>query len=176
MNAVELRRELIALLPRLRRYAYGLTGTPHDADDLLQSTVERVLAKGPPDAVDVDKWAFRICRNAWIDEIRARKVRSPVALEDMGELEDVIDGERVVLGKLAVREIRTAMDALPDDQRAALTLVVLEGYSYAEAASILETPIGTIMSRIARARVALGNALRGDLISATARVNTGART
>ena len=84
MNADALRRELLALLPRLRRYAYALTGVRHDADDLLQATLERLLVKGVPEAVEVDKWSFRVCRNMWIDEIRARRVRSAVPLEESG--------------------------------------------------------------------------------------------
>lgn len=162
MNADALRRELLGLLPRLRRYAYALTGARHDADDLLQSTLERLLVKGVPEAVEVDKWAFRVCRNLWIDEIRARRVRSAVPLEESGAMEQTFDGENALMSKLALAEIGDAMDELPEEQRAALSLVVLEGLSYAQAADVLETPIGTIMSRIARARAALSKALRAE--------------
>src|SRR5512139_1889653 len=102
MKAEALRRALLELLPRLRRYAYALSGTRHDADDLLQATVERVLTKGVPEAAELDRWAFRVCRNIWIDEIRARRVRSAVPLEDSGAPEQGYDGERVVMGKLAL--------------------------------------------------------------------------
>jgi len=162
MNPEALRRALLDLLPRLRRYAYALTGSSHDADDLLQSTIERVLSKGVAESVEVDKWTFRVCRNIWIDEIRMRKVRAAVPLEDSGALEQSFDGERAVIGKLALMEVRDAMSELPDEQRAALSLVVLEGLSYAQAAEVLETPIGTIMSRIARARAALSGALKPE--------------
>lgn len=176
MNADELRSELVGLLPRLRRFAHALTGTRHDADDLLQSTIERVLDKGIPEAVAVDRWAFRVCRNIWIDEIRSRKVRNPVSLDDsVDEAEMAVDGERSVMGKMALEEIGRAMDALPEEQRSALALVVLEGCSYAEAAEILGSPIGTIMSRIARARSALAVALRGDATQGGGTLATGVR-
>jgi len=174
MNADALRRELLGLLPRLRRYAYALTGARHDADDLLQSTLERLLVKGVPEAVEVDKWAFRVCRNMWIDEIRARRVRSAVALEESGAMEQTFDGENALMSKLALAEIGDAMDELPEEQRAALSLVVLEGLSYAQAADVLETPIGTIMSRIARARAALSKALRAESPPIGAGLVTGA--
>jgi RNA polymerase sigma-70 factor (ECF subfamily) len=162
MNADALRRELLALLPRLRRYAYALTGVRHDADDLLQATLERLLTKGVPEAVELDKWSFRVCRNMWIDEIRARRVRSSVPLEESDVMEQAFDGENALMSKLALAEISDAMDELPEEQRAALSLVVLEGLSYAQAAEVLETPVGTIMSRIARARAALSRALRTE--------------
>ena len=160
MNAEALRRELVEMLPRLRRYAYALTGMRDDADDLLQATVERMLSKGVPESVELDRWTFRVCKNIWIDEIRARKVRSAIPIEDAAGLEQAYyDGESVVMSRMALVEIRNAMDRLPDEQRAALSLVVLEGLSYAQAAAVLETPVGTIMSRIARARAALSHAL-----------------
>lgn len=162
MNADALRRRLLELLPRLRRYAYALTGARHDADDLLQATLERLLTKGVPEAVEVDRWAFRVCRNMWIDEIRARRVRSAIPLEESAAREQTFDGENVLMNKLALTEISDAMDRLPEEQRAALSLVVLEGLSYAQAAEVLETPVGTIMSRIARARAALTKALRAE--------------
>ncbi|MBP9034093.1 MAG: RNA polymerase sigma factor [Pseudomonadales bacterium] len=174
MNADALRRELLALLPRLRRYAYALTGVRHDADDLLQATLERLLVKGVPEAVDVDKWSFRVCRNMWIDEIRARRVRSAVPFEESGAMEQTFDGENALMSKLGLAEISDAMQALPEEQRAALSLVVLEGLSYAQAAEVLETPIGTIMSRIARARAALSKALRVESVPIGAGLVTGA--
>jgi RNA polymerase sigma-70 factor (ECF subfamily) len=78
------------------------------------------------------------------------------------------------MSKLALAEISDAMDELPEEQRAALSLVVLEGLSYAQAAEVLETPIGTIMSRIARARAALSKALRAESPQTNAGLATGA--
>ena len=165
MTADELRRELVEMLPRLRRFAYALTGARHDADDLLQCTVVRVLEKGMPDGAAADRWMFRVCRNLWIDEIRSRRTRAAVSIDDSPEAEQVqaVDGERAMIGKMTLAEVSRAMDALPEDQRAALALVVLEGCSYAEAAEVLEVPIGTIMSRIARARGALAQAMKSEV-------------
>lgn len=175
MKPDALRLQLAELLPRLRRYAYALTGTPHDADDLLQSTIERVLSRGVAESVEVDKWTFRVCRNIWIDEIRARKVRSSVPLEESGALEQSFDGESAMINKLTLIEFRDALRELPEEQRAALSLVVLEGLSYAQAAQVLETPIGTIMSRISRARAALSNGLRPESPRSRGSVTAGAR-
>lgn len=161
MEADALRQEILELLPRLRRYAYALTGARADADDLLQATVERLLSRGAPADADVRKWSFRICKNIWIDEIRARTVRSTAALSGKVGGEQEVDGERLVMDRMEVAEVNAAMASLPDEQRAAISLVALEGLSYAEAAEVLGTPIGTIMSRIARARKALSEKLSG---------------
>jgi len=162
MNADELRLEILELLPRLRRYTYSLTGDFHDANDLLQATVERLLSTKAPEKFQVDKWTFRICRNLWIDELRSRKVRAATSMTDNAEIGEPVDGERQLMSQLAYAEIRAALDRLPADQRATLMLVVVEGYTYAEATDILGAPIGTIMSRVARARSALAGALRSE--------------
>ncbi len=159
MKADAVRQGIVELLPRLRRYAYALTGARADADDLLQATVERLLEKGVPDDANLDKWAFRVCKNIRIDEFRARKVRSTAAASGKVSSEEVVDGERVMMDKMAFAEVNEAMSKLPDEQRAALSLVALEGFSYAEAAEVLGAPIGTIMSRISRARKVLAEAL-----------------
>lgn len=150
-----IRRELTAVLPDIRRFAYSLTGGRADADDLLQATVERILEKGAPADADMRKWSYRVAKNIWIDEIRSRRVRSGAINEGKIEINDRIDGERVVMGSIALAEVNRAMERLPDDQRAALALVAIEGLSYADAAEALDVPIGTVMSRISRARAAL---------------------
>lgn len=157
-----LRKELTDVLPPLRRFAYSLTGSRADADDLLQSAVERILERGAPADADVQKWSFRVARNIWIDEIRSRRVRSTAVSEGRIDTVDRIDGERIVMGSISFAEVNRAMAALPDDQRAALALVAIEGLSYAEAAETLEVPIGTVMSRISRARAALAGLLRSE--------------
>ena len=149
------RNELTAVLPDIRRFAYSLTGARADADDLLQSTVERILEKGAPEDADMRKWSYRVAKNIWIDEIRSRRVRTRAVSEGKVEQEDRLDGERVVLGAISLAEVNRAMELLPDDQRAALSLVAVEGLSYADAAETLDVPIGTVMSRISRARAAL---------------------
>jgi RNA polymerase sigma-70 factor (ECF subfamily) len=158
-----LRQEMLAALPAIRRFAYALTSARADADDLAQATVVRILERGAPEDADLRKWAFRVCRNMWIDELRARKVRRDAhAGADLAPSSD-LDGERAAIGALSLAETERAIARLPEDQRAALALVAIEGLSYAEAAETLGAPIGTIMSRISRARAALANALPSAL-------------
>ena len=149
-----MKQELTNLMPMIRRFAYSLTGSAPDADDLLQNTIERILSRGVPDDVELAKWAFRVCRNIWIDEYRARKIRHNAA--QLPELEEpTVDGEDVVYQQITLREVSSAMDKLPDDQRSILALIAVQGMSYKEVAETLSIPMGTVMSRLARARVAL---------------------
>ena len=146
------REELLAELGGLRKFCISLTGTVADGDDLLQATVERVLEKGMPADAHVAKWAYRVCKNAWIDEIRARDVRQKYPQLVTDEDNDSPSAEQSASGERELESVNTALNGLPAEQRLALTLVAIEGKSYAEAAEILEVPVGTIMSRIARAR------------------------
>jgi RNA polymerase sigma factor (sigma-70 family) len=150
-------QELIEILPNLRRFALSLTGTMADADDLLQSTVERVLERGLPDDAAVLPWTMKVCRNLWIDEIRSRKVRQAAVNDPSLADEQIVAGEAEAIGKLSMREVQHALAEMPEEQRAVLLLVAVEGYSYKEAAATLQTPIGTVMSRLARARAALAD-------------------
>lgn len=155
-----MKEELLTLMPAIRRFAYSLTGSPHDADDLLQNTIERVLSRGVPDDVELVKWAFRVCRNLWIDEYRARKVRHSDQAADELVDEQAIDGEKIICDHITLHQVNHAMDQLPDDQRSILALVAVQGMSYKEVAETLSVPMGTVMSRLARARVALSNFLK----------------
>ena len=148
--------QLIAVLPRLRRFARGLTGSASEADDLVQAACERALARQHQfqEGTRFDSWMFRIAQTIWIDQIRARDIRredSEVGEERLGSDEPV----RRVEARLALDEVRRAVDRLPADQRTALLLVTVDGLSYREAAEVVGVPIGTIMSRLARARIAL---------------------
>lgn len=143
------------MLPNIRRFAASLTGNLADADDLLQSTVERVLQKGLPDDAAVLPWSLRVCRNLWIDELRSKKVRKEASRDPAVIGEQVMDGEQQVLGEMTLTEVQDVMRSMPEEHRAVLELVAVEGYSYREAADVLEVPIGTVMSRLARARAAL---------------------
>ena len=160
-----LRDEIVALLPRLRRFARTLCRTPADADDLVQIGVERALrhlASYRPEA-RFDSWMFKITRNAWIDEFRARRRRQRVfAAEEEGE--HVGDAASDPTGLMA---IQAALEQLPDDQRLAVGLVLIEGLPYKEAAEVMDVPIGTLTSRLARGRDAL-QALLADSAGATA--------
>jgi RNA polymerase sigma-70 factor (ECF subfamily) len=159
--------QLIAVLPRLRRFARGLTGSASDADDLVQAACERALAREHQfqEGTRFDSWMFRIVQTIWIDQLRARDVRkedADIPEQRLGTDEPV----RRVEARLALAEVRQAVDRLPADQRTTLMLVTVEGLSYKEAAEAAGVPIGTIMSRLARARIALqqqleaGGALR----------------
>ncbi len=156
-----MKEELTQLLPALRRFAYSLTGARADADDLLQNTVERLLSREMPENVELIKWAFRVCRNIWIDEYRARKIRHNAA--QLPELEEPIeDGANRIYNEIALKQVNTAMEKLPDDQRSILALIAMQGMSYKEVAETLGIPIGTVMSRLARARIALSQFLNSS--------------
>ncbi|MBU2039255.1 MAG: RNA polymerase sigma factor [Gammaproteobacteria bacterium] len=147
--------ELLELLPALRRYAWSMTHSVHDADDLLQGTVERLLRKGVPEGVELARWAFTVCRNLWIDEYRSRKTWQTAELDpdltDAGQ----VDGEKDVQAQMQLKQVMTAMQQLPEEQQLVLNMVSVQGLSYQEVADSLEIPIGTVMSRLARARVKL---------------------
>ena len=149
------KQELLDILPNIRRFAASLTGNLADADDLLQSTVERLLARGLPDDARMLPWALKVCRNLWIDELRSRKVRRDAVREPAAQGQQVVQGEHQVLGALALEEVQRVLLSMSEDQRAVLELVAVEGHSYKEAAAILDVPIGTVMSRLARARTTL---------------------
>jgi RNA polymerase sigma-70 factor (ECF subfamily) len=160
--------QLVALLPRLRRFALGLAGSLAQADDLVQAACERALNRRHQfeEGTRFDSWLFRITQTIWIDQLRSNKVRKeePEAEDDrIGSDESVRRAE----ARLALEEVRHAAQHLPPEQRAALMLVTVDGFSYKEAAEIAQVPVGTIMSRLARARVALaailerGGGLRG---------------
>lgn len=140
----------------------SLTGSEADADDLLQGTVERLLSRGVPADAHTARWAYRVCKNLWIDELRSREVRTRHAtgVIQAGEAVEVSPSAEVQSeGERSLAAVKNALAALPEEQRLSLTLVAVEGKSYAEAAEILEVPIGTIMSRIARARKQLVKAV-----------------
>lgn len=155
-----LRQGLIDLLPRMRRLARTLTGHVHDADDLVQVALERALARGDqwrPDA-PLDAWVFGIVRNAWLDELRTRTRWSRVlAPEEAGEHV----GEMALERQSDAMSVTAAMAKLPEEQREVVALVLVEGMSYRESAELLGIPIGTVTSRLARARTTL-QALLGD--------------
>ena len=157
----EIGERLVELLPRLRRFARSLSRNQHDADDLVQAAVERAwrhLDQLKPGG-NLASWMFGIMKNAWLDNLRVLRRRGEVALsEDSGDHPAVsqIDTES---GMWAVSE---AMDKLPEEQRLAVALVLVEGMSYKEASAVLEIPMGTLTSRLARGRVALAAALSDE--------------
>nr|WP_228640183.1 RNA polymerase sigma factor [Kangiella geojedonensis] len=155
-TSFSMNKELQELIPAIRRFAFSLTGSDHDADDLMQNTLERILDKGVPDDVHLTKWAFRVCRNLWIDEYRSRKVRQD-ATQKPELQESAVDGDKIITNQITIAQVQRAMNQMPEELRSILSLVVVEGLSYKEVASTLDIPIGTVMSRISRARVAMVN-------------------
>lgn len=154
---------MVALLPRLRAFARSLARTPDAADDLVQATCERALRsidQWTP-GTRLDSWMFRIMHNHWIDERRRPKL--VVAVDD-DRMPDVAgeDGRRVADARLLLGDVGAAIDALPEDQRTVLVLACVEELSYRETAAVLDIPIGTVMSRLARARRAIAEALGED--------------
>jgi RNA polymerase sigma-70 factor, ECF subfamily len=155
-----IRDQLITLLPRLRRFAHALSRNMHDADDLVQVAVERALLHLDQlrPGTRLDSWMFGIVKNAWIDETRSRKRRAELlAPEALGE--QVADSSsEAPIQRLS---IEAALERLPAEQRLAVALVLIEGLAYKEAAAVLEVPIGTVTSRLARGRETLEALLGG---------------
>ncbi len=152
--------QIVTLLPRLRRFARNLTRNPHDADDVVQIAVERALLRLDQWRRDarLDSWMFKIVRNAWIDELRSRGRRDKVFLTEEAGANVGIES---IENEATRMSVQAAMARLPEDQRVAVSLVLVEGLPYKEAAEVLEIPIGTLTSRLARGREAL-QALLGE--------------
>lgn len=155
------RREIVDMLPRLRRFARNLTRHPQDADDVVQIAVARALERLDQWRSDqrLDGWLFKIVRNAWIDELRARGRRDRLFVaEEAGEHVGLASMEAVA----DLLSVRAALGRLPEEQRMAVALVLVEGLPYKDAAEVLDIPIGTLTSRLARAREALRTMLEPD--------------
>lgn len=150
----QVRQHIVALLPRLRRFGRAITRNASDADDLVQISIERALLRHEqwrPEA-PFHSWMFGIMRNAWIDEARARNRRGQMLAPEEAGL-DV--GDHASESQQRLMSVQKAMASLPDEQRLAVALVLIEGLSYKEAAEALDVPIGTLTSRLARGREAL---------------------
>lgn len=155
--ATTFQRDLIELVPRLRRFALSLAGNPQDADDLVQAACEKALrnqAQFQP-GTRLDSWMYRIVQTLWLDDRRKARTRGVSVDPDDVVLGD--DGKAASLpeSRMMLERVSQAMATLPEAQRAVLSLVAIEGLSYKDAAEVLEVPLGTVMSRLARARDAL---------------------
>jgi len=157
LTSVAFGEELVTLLPRLRRFARSLTRDAADADDLCQMTIERALKSWQQwqGGTRLDAWVYRIMRNIWIDEGRARTRRKQTfaPAEDGDNVGD--HGDAAIEAHAEMGNVGRAMARLPDEQREAVTLVLVEGFAYKEAADILGVPMGTLTSRLVRGREAL---------------------
>ena len=169
----DFRRELVTKLPNLRRFALTLTRSRYEAEGLVQASCERALARWFQYVphTRMDNWLFSIMHSIWKNRLR-RANNQRLAHDELARSVRHTDGEREVFGKIELSEVLSALQQLSADQAAAITLVSLEGLSYREAAAILEIPQGTLESRIARGRIALGRVLEGDQVVAVASQNS----
>lgn len=150
-NAV--RAGIGAVYPRLWRFCVSLAGDRAAGEDLAQATVLRALeqaAKFQP-GTHLDRWLFVMARRLWLNELRHRAVRKGTGLRPVEEL-DLPDPAPGIETHIFASEVFDVVTALPEAQRVTALLVLVEGYSYAEAAEALDIPVGTVMSRIAAAR------------------------
>ena len=152
-------KRLVELIPRLRRYARALVGERASADDLVQDTLERAWAKLHlyRRGTDLRAWLFTVMHNVHVNRVRATRPVDP--LED--EMPELAQRGTQADG-LLVRDLDRAIARLPADQRAVLLLVTLEEMSYEEVARTLGIPIGTVMSRLSRAREKLRTMMLGQ--------------
>ncbi len=148
---------MIEFLPRLRRFAFVLTRNMDTADDLVQDTCERALARLDQwePGTKLESWMYRIAQNIWLDRKRAEKVRGHALDIDEAVGVEGEDGRTVTESRLTLATVGEGIDRLPPDQQVLIAMVCVDGLSYKEAASILGVPIGTVMSRLSRARQAL---------------------
>jgi RNA polymerase sigma-70 factor (ECF subfamily) len=150
---VRFRKDLVQLLPRLRRFALTLCAHAADADDLVQMACERAILRSAQwmPGTRLDSWVYTMMRNLWFSELRSRRVRTgagQVDALDSDELSTEVGAAEILQGKQIARMIRS----LPEGLSSTLLLVSVEGYSYQEAADVLDIPIGTVMSRMSKAR------------------------
>ena len=165
MTATEadVRHQIVELLPRLRRFALALAGSRHVADDVLQTACEKALGRLDQftPGTRLDSWMFQIVRTTHIDLMRWQQRRQHDDLTP--EVLERVPGDARVHEQVAARAdlaiVRAEIARLPDEQREVLALVTIEGLSYQDAADVLGVPIGTIMSRLSRARRKLAIAL-----------------
>jgi len=152
----DFRQRIEATIPALRRYARALTRDSETADDIVQDTLVRALrSEHLFHGGDVRAWLYTILTN-----LNRNRLRS---LSRRPTLTPIKDGDAAMMGPEAGgRDIARALDELAEEQRAALLLVVLEGLSYREVAEVQSVPIGTVMSRLARARMQIKAYLDGE--------------
>jgi RNA polymerase sigma-70 factor, ECF subfamily len=159
-----LQRELPGLLPRLWRFGLRLTRNRQDAEDLVQRSCLRALERRhqwqPGSALL--SWVFAIMHSIWLNELRSAQRRREGSFEGPASYEEAPDAMEPPSHHgdpeqcLMYRQVVLAVEALPEAQRVVMLLVAVEGLSYREAAEVLDVPIGTVMSRLSRARLSVG--------------------
>jgi RNA polymerase sigma-70 factor (ECF subfamily) len=152
-----LRRQIGEMLPRLYRFALVLARSRADAEDLVQRACERALERAGQFAPDtrLDRWLFRILHSVWLNEVRARDVRRRYWIRESAARPASDGGADRLDTTLMLREVLDIVMELPDEQRSVLLMVCGEGLTYHETAETLGVPIGTVTSRLARARLSL---------------------
>ena len=152
-----IREALVALQPRLRRFAYGLCGSVDEADDLVQAGYERALSRLHQWRVGtrLDSWMYRIIQSIRINQVHANRIRSSHLQPVDPDTLIGSDGCRETEARLTLNSVRQFMWRLPEEQRVVVLLIAVEGLSYREAAYVLEVPVGTVTSRLGRARAAI---------------------
>ena len=157
----EMRHKIVSLLPRLRGFAHALARSTDAADDLVQATCEKALRASDSfvRGTRLDSWMFRIMQNHWIDTVRKERPEAPLDADDSSLQIVGEDGQRVTEARLTLATVQELIGRLPEEQRAVLVLVCVEDLSYREAAETLGVPVGTVMSRLSRARAALADAI-----------------
>jgi len=150
---------LIADLPALRRYATALCGNRDVADDLVQDAIERAMSRAPgsPEPERLGPWLRSVVHNLFVDELRRRRRRG--VRVDVATMENDLALSTAPADRLASSDVGKAMASLSIEHRQVLVLAGVEGLSYQEIAQELSVPLGTVMSRLARARAALRTAL-----------------
>jgi RNA polymerase sigma-70 factor (ECF subfamily) len=141
------------VVPALRRYASGLLGDREEADDLVQDCLERVISRWHQRRSEdsTRAWIFSILHNLAMTRLRRARRRTPhLPLDDAGERDVSVRASQE--DHLRYRDLLATLAQLPEDQRAVLLLVAVEKFSYAETARALDVPLGTVMSRLSRAR------------------------
>jgi RNA polymerase sigma-70 factor (ECF subfamily) len=164
--------DLPALLPRLWRFALRLAGDRHDAEDLVQRACVRALERRHQlqPGTSTLSWLFSIVHSVWLNELRARQIRNHGGMQWNEELADTVADPAACSPEMYAlhQQIISAVEKLPEAQRTVMLLVAVEGLSYREAAAVLDVPIGTVMSRLARARLTIGQSF-GTLVGETAK-------
>lgn len=153
----DLGKQLNELIPRMRRFACGLAGSVDRGDELVQAACERLLkhhSRLRPET-RLDSWLYQVIRNLHVDGLRAQAVKERGAEKIRLEMALAGPPESTLDDHLRLLEVHEALQQLSEEQRSALMLVCVEGFSYKEAAEVLDIPIGTVTSRLVRGRSAL---------------------
>ncbi len=153
----DIKQAMVALYPRISRFAHGLCGSAQEAEDLVQAAYTRALERLDQTGTRLDSWLYRITQNIYFNKLSAEKVRGKHQAELEWSQPTSSDGARAIESFMTLKQARTFIGELPAEFRVVLLLVCVEGLSYKETAEALGVPIGTVTSRLARARTALAN-------------------